>query len=103
MSTIRASLKASACKLLVGNVLLFGLANAGPAYAQPAASATSQGQVGQSQAGGSDGGIIVTATRRESSLNDVPLAVTALSGESLVKSGAAHFTDLAEGSWPFLC
>jgi len=43
-----------------------------------------------------DGEIVVTARRREESLLDVPIAVTAYSGEALTQSGAIDITDLAQ-------
>ena len=42
-----------------------------------------------------DGTIIVTARRREESLIDVPIAITAISGEQLERSGAIDITDVA--------
>ncbi|WP_336974630.1 TonB-dependent receptor [Sphingobium aromaticiconvertens] len=41
-----------------------------------------------------DGDIVVTARRREESLLDVPIAVTAFSGAALEKSGAIDITDI---------
>ncbi|NCU10923.1 MAG: TonB-dependent receptor, partial [Sphingomonadaceae bacterium] len=72
----RASLVASA---------FVGLA-AMPAYAQDADAA----------AEADSGEIIVTARRREESLIDVPVAITALSGDQLANSGAIDITALAE-------
>ncbi|HVR89795.1 MAG TPA: TonB-dependent receptor [Novosphingobium sp.] len=43
-----------------------------------------------------NGVIIVTARRREENLIDVPIAITALSGDQLAASGAADITALAE-------
>ena len=37
--------------------------------------------------------VIITATKHEESLQDVPIAVTALSGESLDELGVANFSD----------
>ena len=56
-----------------------------PAYAQDAAAVSED-----------DGAIIVTARRREESLVDVPIAITALSGDLLAAKGAADITSLAE-------
>lgn len=48
-------------------------------------------------AGVADGGeIIVTARRREESLVEVPIAVTAYSGEALQQAGAIDITDIAQ-------
>jgi iron complex outermembrane recepter protein len=56
-----------------------------PAFAQSA------------EEGASDAGdIVVTARRREERLIDVPIAVTAYSGEALAKSGAIDITDLGQ-------
>ena len=43
-----------------------------------------------------DGGIVVTARRREENLIDVPIAITAISGDQLEARGAADITALAE-------
>ncbi len=56
------------------------IAIATPVWAQDAAP--------QAGTASEDGDIIVTATRREQLLSDVPIAVSAVSGETLSKSGA---------------
>ncbi len=56
-----------------------------PAFAQEAEGASSD-----------DGGIVVTARRREENLIDVPIAITAISGIELENRGAADITALAE-------
>jgi iron complex outermembrane receptor protein len=43
-----------------------------------------------------DGDIIVTARRRAENLQDVPIAVTAYSGEALERTGAIDITDLSD-------
>ena len=62
---------------------------AAPTYAQtsaaPAATAEDNGDV-----------IIVTARRREESLLNVPIAITAISGDQLANQGSADITALAE-------
>ncbi|MFN9633515.1 MAG: TonB-dependent receptor [Erythrobacteraceae bacterium] len=63
---------------------------AAPAYAQDAAAEPA----GASKA--DDGQIIVTARRREERLIDVPLSVTALSGESLTQQGIQDLTQIAQ-------
>ncbi len=62
---------------------------AAPAYAQVAAD-------GASEADDSAGGIVVTARRREESLIDVPIAITAITGDQLEARGAGDITALAE-------
>jgi iron complex outermembrane recepter protein len=56
-----------------------------PGFAQDADGASSD-----------DGGIVVTARRREENLIDVPIAITAISGIELENRGAADITALAE-------
>jgi len=43
-----------------------------------------------------DGSIIVTARRREESLLDVPIAITAYTGAQLEQSGAIDITDISQ-------
>ncbi len=62
-----------------------------PALAQDAAPADAQAVT----ADAADGDIIVTARRREESLLDVPIAVSALSGAQLAQAGAIDVTDVA--------
>jgi iron complex outermembrane recepter protein len=53
----------------------------------------------EAEASSDDGGlvdIVVTATRREESLNRIPLAIQAVSGESLGQLNVANFEDLVE-------
>lgn len=62
---------------------------AAPLYAQDAASDEATAENG-------DDVIVVTARRREESLIDVPIAITALSGDQLAATGAQDITALAE-------
>ena len=62
-----------------------------PALAQDAASAD---QAAESQAGELD--IVVSARRRDESLLEVPIAITAYSGEALLRSGAIDITDISQ-------
>lgn len=64
--------------------LLAGVAIATPALAQESTTGAT--------AGGDD--IVVTARRREESLLDVPIAITAFSGEQLERTGAIDITDI---------
>ena len=43
-----------------------------------------------------EGAIVVTARRREENLIDVPIAITAISGDQLANQGSADITALAE-------
>ena len=65
---------------------------------QPAGDATSttaaQGAVDNAAAGSEPGEIIVTATRRAQALSDVPIAVSAVTAESLQNSGANDIRQL---------
>ena len=66
----------------------FAALTAVPAYAQDTPEETQASE-------GYDGEIVVTARRREESLQDVPIAVTAFSGETLENNGAIDITDVA--------
>jgi outer membrane receptor protein involved in Fe transport len=39
--------------------------------------------------------ITVTATKRESGLQDIPMSISAITGDSLERNGIADFTDIA--------
>jgi iron complex outermembrane receptor protein len=67
---------------------LAAIATAAPAWAQT--SADQQAGIDASDSGE----IVVTARRREESLLDVPIAVTAFSEDRLTKSGAVDLTDI---------
>ena len=62
-------------------------AGAAPAAAQQAAAAVNDNAIAD---------IVVTATRRSENLQDVPIAVQALSGETLTQLGVANFDKLIE-------
>jgi len=79
--------KTFACSLLAG-VAALALAD-GPAMAQQAAPASVQDQT-------SGDVIVVTARRREERLLDVPLSVSAISGEALAKTGTLEITQIAQ-------
>ncbi|MGK6353986.1 TonB-dependent receptor [Sphingomonas sp. DT-207] len=61
-----------------------------PAHAQEAPAAEAQ-----AEEAADSGEIIVTARRREESLRDVPIAVTAISGDQLEAVGALDITDIS--------
>src|SRR6218665_726870 len=94
----------SAHRERVGNMLkkfsflmgtAIGVISATSAVAQDAGSAASDGR-------SADTDIIVTATRREERLQDVPLAVTALGAETLQNRGIAAIGDIGSGRVPGL-
>ncbi|MEM1194960.1 MAG: TonB-dependent receptor [Pseudomonadota bacterium] len=71
-----------------------GLANlATPAAAQATDETDTSTSVSEEE---DDNRIIVTARRREETIIDVPLSVTALSGESLVKQGVQDLTQIGQ-------
>ncbi|RYD54571.1 MAG: TonB-dependent receptor [Sphingomonadales bacterium] len=72
----------------------FAALAAAPAFAQDTTAATTQATEAQDAAGNDEGDIVVTARRREERLLDVPVAVTALTGEQLEQRGALDLTDI---------
>ncbi|WP_408588099.1 TonB-dependent receptor [Novosphingobium sp.] len=72
--------------------VLASLICAAPAAAQEAQTTSASADVAD------EGGIIVTARRREERLVDVPIAVTTLSGDQLAKTGALDITDVAQSA-----
>ena len=67
---------------------------AGVAYAQVAPAAPQADPQSTDAVGAGD--IIVTAQRRAERLEDVPVAIVALTGDTLAKSGVQHMTDLGQ-------
>lgn len=88
--TIRATLKIG-----VGLAALSAALSAAPALAQTAPPAPVQVQVEEPQATGLDD-IIVTARRRAESLQDVPVAVSAISAQQLENNLVADLTKIGE-------
>jgi iron complex outermembrane recepter protein len=81
--------------LKLGTALIALTAAATPAFAQDAAQPDDlQGFVTGAPPAEDDGVITVTARRRAENLQDVPIAVTAFSGEALERQGATDITDL---------
>jgi iron complex outermembrane receptor protein len=83
--------------LLLSSSLL-GMAIAGPAYAQaadPAAPPATAEQLSTETQAANDGDIIVTATRRNERLRDVPLSITAFSQSKLSAEGIVGYEGLA--------
>jgi iron complex outermembrane receptor protein len=93
--------------LKVGSAVA-ALAAASPLYAQPpagdppAAPQSDEGQAAAANAAADDNeatsnpDIVVTARRRAESLQDVPIAVTAYSGEALERQGALDITAISD-------
>jgi iron complex outermembrane receptor protein len=95
--------------LKLGTALAALTAAAAPAYAQPAEEPTrgageeqeaqmanEQNEAVESGEAGVNNDIVVTARRRAETLQDVPIAITAFSGEQLENSGALDITDIAQ-------
>jgi len=76
---------------IIRAALLASIAFPGVAIATPA---IAQEQVADEGEGGDE--IIVTARRREESLIDVPISVSAISGEALAAQGAVDITALQD-------
>ncbi len=85
-SGISATMKA----MLFGGTAMLLLA-ANPAWAQ-----TKPASEGAAEEANSANDIIVTAQRRSERLEDVPVSIVAISGDSLAKSGAQRLTDLGQ-------
>lgn len=77
-------------KLLLASCAVVAMAVPGLAAAQ---SASNQPQASEERSGVVD--IVVTAQRREESLQDVPIAVTALGGDQLAKLNVRELSDIA--------
>ena len=77
------------------SMLLAGLAYGAVAADQAQAQATPAADAAATAADG-DGSIVVTARRREESLLNVPIAITALSAEKLAQRGALDITSIAQ-------
>lgn len=95
VSTVRSALFASAAMFLVA---VPASAQQAPATtADPAATAAANETATQDEsATAPDGDIVVTARRRAESLLDVPIAVTAYSGEQLDRQGAIDISDIGD-------
>jgi iron complex outermembrane recepter protein len=90
----------SARGALLGSIGLAALMLGQPALAQEAVTAEpappADAQTTEEAAAASDTEIVVTARRRNEILLDVPIAVTAYSGEQLARQGALDITDVGD-------
>src|SRR5215213_10202983 len=96
----------SARGALLGSIALAAMTLTQPALAQDATAAEppiadeaappADLQTTDEAAAASDGDIVVTARRRNEILLDVPIAVTAYSGEQLERQGALDITDVSD-------
>ncbi|ATE67544.1 TonB-dependent receptor [Rhizorhabdus dicambivorans] len=75
---------------------LLAAATALTAFAAPQAGLAQQEAAAAASADADTGEIVVTARRREESLIDVPISVTAISGDSLARTGAVDITSLQD-------
>ncbi len=81
--------------MLKGSAALVALATPAMVMAQAEPAATA-GQASAAIAADDTGDIVVTARRRAESLQNVPIAVTAYSGEALAQQGALDITDISD-------
>ncbi|MCU0946727.1 MAG: TonB-dependent receptor [Porphyrobacter sp.] len=75
--------------------LLAGCAGAA-LFAMPAAAQDAAGETAEPAADVNDGNIVVTARRREERLQDVPLSITAFTGEALLQQGIQDLTQIGQ-------
>ena len=84
---------------LLATIGIAALAIAAPAFAQDSAAEPESPPAADAavdDAAGTDQDIVVTARRRNEVLLDVPIAVTAYTGEQLERSGALDITDVSD-------
>ena len=82
---------------LLASIGFVALAMAAPALAQdPPADPAPPADAATDDSAGTDQEIVVTARRRNEVLLDVPIAVTAYSGEQLERQGAIDITDVGD-------
>ena len=82
--------------LRIGTAFAALIAAPAIAQGQPVSDEQQAAEVLDTQSTTQDTDIIVTARRRAESLQDVPIAVTAYSGEALERQGAIDITDLSD-------
>jgi len=90
-------MKTTATSLKLGVAIAALTAFATPALAQDDPAAVDSVSEAELEAqSGDDQNVVVTARRRAESLQDVPIAVSAFSGEALERQGATDITDLSD-------
>ena len=82
--------------LLLGSAALVAMPATAATQEQPVADATAADPALEDAVESDTGEIVVTARRRAESLQDVPIAVTAYSGEQLEREGAIDITDIGD-------
>ena len=75
---------------------LLAAATALTAFAAPQAGFSQESSAATADSGEDTGEIVVTARRREESLVDVPISVSAISGDQLFRQGAVDITSLQD-------
>src|SRR5580658_9801738 len=95
--------------------IALGLTSASSGWAQVAAPAADQSNISSGASNGEIQEVVVTATRRTENLQDVPIAITALTGETLQQLNVqtlddyvkylpgVSITDSALGRTRFIC
>ncbi len=78
--------------VLIGTACVFS--SAGTAWAQETLTVSGTAAPAPTDVAGADGDIVVTAQRRNERLQDVPVSITALSGDQLADKRIASPTDL---------
>jgi len=94
--TARAALLGTAAAAVLFATSANAQPNAGPTQPSTGAEAANNVQTQEQAATGSDQGITVTARRRNELLLNVPVAVSAYSGEQLNRQGALTITEVAK-------
>lgn len=84
--------------ILFGSASILAFAVLAPAHAQETTQPPAQPSEEQTSEGRGNDVVVVTATRREESLQDVPLSITAFSQEELTEEGIVGYEGLAQAT-----